>query len=107
MVLHVDDQNVFASTLLLLLEFKAALKAQHSIDDIGETKHFLVLEVSRNRSRQTIKLWQPKYISDTVARFEILNFGLVSTPTNPRKWDSLSRDQCPKFEEGNTVQTVD
>ena len=68
-VLHVHDQNVFASTLPLLLDFKAALKAQYGIDDIGETKCFLGLEVSRDRTRRTIKLWQPKHISDIVAQF--------------------------------------
>ena len=31
---------------------------------------------------------------------KIPNFGLVNTPTNPREWDSLSRDQCPESEEG-------
>ena len=54
-VLHVDDQNVFAATLPLLVDIKTALKAQYGIDDIGETKYFLGLEVSRNRNRRTIK----------------------------------------------------
>ena len=49
-VLHVDDQNVFASTLPLLLDFKAALKAQYGIDDIGEMRYFQGLKVLRDRT---------------------------------------------------------
>ena len=55
-VQHVDDQNVFASTLPLLVDFKVELKAQNDIDDIGEKKYFFGLEVLRDQSRQTIKL---------------------------------------------------
>ena len=47
-----------------------------------------------------IKLWQPKYISAILGRFDIPSYGVVSTRTNSREWDSLSRDQCPEFEEG-------
>ena len=78
MVLHVDDLNVFASTLPLLLDFKAAIKAQYDIHDIGEPKCFLGLEVSRDRTRRKNKLWPPKNISDIVAQFEIPNFGLYA-----------------------------
>ena len=35
-----------------------------------------------------------------MGRFDNLSYGVVSIPTNPREWDSLSRDQCPEFEEG-------
>ena len=35
-----------------------------------------------------------------MVQFEIPNFGLVSTPTNPREWDLLSRDECPESKEG-------
>ena len=33
-------------------------------------------------------------------RFDIPSYGVESTPTNPREWDLLSRDQCPESEEG-------
>ena len=55
-VLHVDDQNVFASSRPLLVELKTALKVQYIIDDIGETKYFLGSENLRGRTRKTMKL---------------------------------------------------
>ena len=47
-VLHVDDQNVFATTRSLIDDFKAALHAQYGIEDLGETKYFLGIEVLRD-----------------------------------------------------------
>ena len=40
-VLHVDDQNVFATTRPLIDDLKAALHAQYGIEDLGETMYFL------------------------------------------------------------------
>ena len=43
----------------------------------------LGIEILRDRPRRTLKLWQPKYISDILTRFELPNFGLVTIPTYP------------------------
>ena len=52
-VLHVHDQNVLSDSEGLLRDFKAALQAQYSIDDIGEAKYFLEIEVVRDRALRT------------------------------------------------------
>ena len=53
-VLHVNDQNVFATSLPLIDEFKAVLRAQYGIEDLGETKYFLGIQVTRDRSKRTL-----------------------------------------------------
>ena len=55
-VLHVDDQNVFATTRPLIDDFKAALHAKYGIENLGETTYFLGIEILRDRPRRTLKL---------------------------------------------------
>ena len=64
-------------------DFKAALHTQYDIEDLRKIRYFLGIEILRDRPRRTLKLWQPKYISDILTRFELLNFGLVTIPTYP------------------------
>ena len=55
-VLHVDDQDIFVTSLPLIDGFKAALRAQYGIEDLGETQYFLGIQVTRNRPKRTIKI---------------------------------------------------
>ena len=98
-VLHVDDQYVFATSLPLMDEFKAVLRAQYGIEDLGETKYFLGIQVTRDRSKRTLQIWQPKYIQEVLSRFDLPSFGVVTTPTYPTDFNRLSTDQCPETEE--------
>ena len=101
-VLHVDDQNVMATSKWLLVDFKAALQAQYGIDDIGETKCVLGIEVSRDGARRTIKIWQRKFIQKVLKRFEsydLASFGHVTTPVDPDRFNKPSSDLCPESEE--------
>ena len=101
-----DDQNLFATTRPLINDFKAAFHAQYGIEDLGETRYFLRIEILRDRPRQTLKLWQPKYISDILTRFELPNFGLVTIPTYPTDFAQLSKDQCPESKEAKAAAAL-
>ena len=99
-ILHVDDQNIFATSLPLIDDFKAALCAQYGIEDLGETKYFLSIQVTRDRAKRTIKIWQPKYIH------ELLSFGRVTTPTYLTDFSQLSKDQCSGSEEAKAAAAL-
>ena len=104
-----DDHNVFATTRPLIDDFKAALHAQYGIEDLGETKYFMGIEILRDRPRRTLKLWQPKYNSDILTRFELPNFGnfgLVAIPTYPTDFAQLSKDQCPESKEARAAAAL-
>ena len=105
-VLHVDDQNIFATSLTLIDDFKAALRAQYGIEDLGETKYFLRIQVTRDRAKRTIKIWQPKYIQEILLRFDLPSFGRVTTPTYPTDFSQLSKDQCPESEEAKAAAAL-
>ena len=86
-VLHVDDQNIFATSLPLIDDFKAALRAQYGIEDLGETKYFLGIQVTRDRAKQTIQIWQPKYIQEILSRFDLPSFSPRTrriSPSSPK-----------------------
>ena len=54
-VLHVDDQNVFSTSMKLIADFKPAMQAQFGIDDIDETKYFLGIQNLRHKSTEDSK----------------------------------------------------
>ena len=87
----------------LIVDFKSAMQAQFGIDDIGETKYFIGIEILRDRVLRTLKMHQHKYIEQIVPRFEIPDFGRVNTPTDPESFKTLSKTQCPVTEEGKKV----
>jgi hypothetical protein len=51
--------------------------------DMGELKHFLGLKVERDHCRGTMKISQPKYVSDLLRRFGMTECNPVSTPLDP------------------------
>ena len=103
-VLHVDDQNIFATSLPLIDDFKAALRAQYGVEDLGETKYFFGIQVTRDRAKRTIKIWQPKYIQEILLQFDLPSFGRVTTPTYPTDFSQLSKDQCPESKEAKAAR---
>ncbi|CAK1367766.1 unnamed protein product [Cercospora beticola] len=53
---HVDDMLIFSSTISLAKEFKTNISKYLEISDLGPIKHYLGIEVSRDRPNKVITL---------------------------------------------------
>ena len=69
-VIYVDDISIFASSLLLIIEFKAQIASVYKFSDIGEITQFLGLRILRDRKTRTISIDQQHYIEKIIERFD-------------------------------------
>ena len=67
------------------------------------TTYFLGIQVTRDRAKRTIKIWQPKYIQEILLQFDLPSFGRVTTPTYPTNFSQLAKDQCPESKEAKAA----
>ena len=90
---HVDDMGLFANSTNEIKKVKGELSEHVSIKDLGEMKHILGLEISRDRKQRTISISHRTYIDTILERFGFDKSTPVLTPmdTNVR----LSKEQSP------------
>ena len=77
---YVDDLTICTLTTEAMIEFKEQMKARYSMEDMGELKYLLGIEITRDRANHTVSLCQAKYIDDICARFQQSTGRSVHTP---------------------------
>ena len=68
---YVDDLILLGKTSTVIQQFKAAIGKQFSIKDLGPTQDYLEIEISRDRTLETITLSQEAYLEAVLRKFEI------------------------------------
>ncbi|CAI7893084.1 unnamed protein product [Closterium sp. NIES-54] len=77
---YVDDLMLLAEDSADLAAVKKALQARLLCKDLGELRHYLGMEIRRDRAARTISLSQSFYIHSILQRFEMSQAKSVSTP---------------------------
>jgi hypothetical protein len=92
-LVHVDDCTLIASTIALILAFKAQIAKHVEISDLGELHWLLGIEIKRNREARTIHLSQRSYIQSILRRYNFQDLKPLSIPMDPST--RLSTAQAP------------
>jgi transposase InsO family protein len=79
-VVHVDDCTVAATSLRLIDDFKARLRAHVEVTDLGELHWLLGIEIKRDRTHRLIHLSQRSYIDAVLRRYNLEDARPVSIP---------------------------
>eukprot|EP00271_Cylindrocystis_brebissonii_P022231 TRINITY_DN846_c0_g1_i4.p1 TRINITY_DN846_c0_g1~~TRINITY_DN846_c0_g1_i4.p1 ORF type:complete len:160 (-),score=16.61 TRINITY_DN846_c0_g1_i4:369-848(-) len=95
--MHVDDQVLMSKDKEEIARMKKATDAKFGIPDLGPVKHFLGMDIVRDRSARTLTIGQGKYLRDVLKRFKMEASTPVSTPVDGGK-ERLSKLQCPRTE---------
>jgi hypothetical protein len=64
--LWVDDLMILARTVREMQPLKKALSETFEMKDLGEVKHLLGMQITRNRARRTIAIYQQHYVEELV-----------------------------------------
>lgn len=79
--IYVDDLIVTGTSLKLIEEFKALMKSEFDMTDMGEMRYFLGVEVIQNADG--IYLSQRKYAREMLERFNMKDCNYVKNPIVP------------------------
>ena len=79
LALYVDDLFLFTPSLVQLARFKAQLKQQFRMEDLGELRLMLGMRVVRDRTARTLTISQGNYVEKLLVRFNA-PLNAVSTP---------------------------
>ncbi len=80
---YVDDMLIIGPSQEECNEIYQALGQHFQIENKGEVKSFLGLNITRNWEQHTISINQPGYIDKLLARFRMTNAKSASTPFEP------------------------
>ena len=80
LVVYVDDLLLAATTQKFMDSIKAKLSASFKMQDLGEAKYILGIEIKRNRKLQTISLSQSQYFHTVLERTSTSTCKPVWTP---------------------------
>ena len=92
-VVHVDDCTIAASSLALVVAFKAELSKHVEIMDLGELHWLLGIKVTRNREECSLALSQCSYLESIIRHFNFNDLKPVSLPMELNV--KLSSSQSP------------
>ena len=79
---YVDDCHLVGNAAGVA-RTKASLKEHFELRDLGPTRWFLGIHITRDRKKRTLSLSQRQYCLDTLKEFEMENCRPVSTPMVP------------------------
>ena len=68
---HVDDFEVAATSTTFMTEIKMELSKTYELSSVPDMSSFLGLSIVRNRSKKTIFINQPGYITDLITDYKI------------------------------------
>ena len=98
--IYVDDLVIAASTELRANRVRQIFQKRYKMEDLGEMKWFLGIQIQRDDENEEIWMSQEAYIMTTLERFGMLDCKPVGTPMVAS--DVLTKDDCP--EEGSEEQ---
>jgi hypothetical protein len=76
----VDDLQIFGPNLPDINKLKRALNQRFQMTDLGPTKYYLGMEITRDRPNRTIRLSQRGYIEQVIKDFGFWNAKIKPTP---------------------------
>ncbi|CAI7874395.1 unnamed protein product, partial [Closterium sp. NIES-54] len=79
-LVYVDDFILVAKDSAQMTSVQAALSKALQVKDLGDLKHYLGMEITRDRQARTISLSQEFYIDNVLKRFEMELCTPVATP---------------------------
>jgi hypothetical protein len=79
----VDDLLLFSNHTTMLSATEAALKQEVEINDLGEPKKIIGIEIYRDRAAKTIQISQEHYIDGVLKHFGYDQMSPVKTPMDP------------------------
>ena len=79
-IVYVDDMIIVAEDPAALVTVKQNLSSRLLCKDLGELKHYLGMEMTRDRAARTISLSQSFYVNSVLQRFGMVAATPVSTP---------------------------
>lgn len=94
---YVDDLHIVAKTKDAIARVKQQLAQHFKLRDLGDTKFFLGIHITRDRTNQTLSLSQRQYCEDMLREFNMLECNPVKTPMLPGL--KLSINDCPQNDE--------
>jgi hypothetical protein len=80
LLVYVDDILIASQDLATVTTVKVELGSEFDVRDLGESKFFLGMEITRSREDGTVKLSQARAIKDLVSKFEL---GAAKTKSTP------------------------
>ena len=100
-LVYVDDAAIASKDPAKIQAFKTNITRFFPIKDLGELRHILGIQVTRDRTAHTITLNQTGYINNVLARFGMQGCAPVSTPFTVGT--RLTHDQSPTTPEGHAA----
>lgn len=81
--LYVDDLFLFTASTRLLKQFKQGLKDKFEMEDLGEAKLVLGMQITRDRTNHALTISQQAYLEKMMEKLGLMTMNPVSTPMNP------------------------
>jgi transposase InsO family protein len=78
--LYVDDLFLFTSSNRLLKQFKEGLKSRFEMEDLGEAKLVLGMQVTRDRANRSLTISQHAYLKKVLDRLGLGELRTIATP---------------------------
>ncbi|CAI7799509.1 unnamed protein product [Closterium sp. NIES-53] len=79
-LVYVDDLVFATADRAALANVKLELQKRHSCTDLGELRHYLGLQITRDRAARTITLSQSHMVQQVLQRFELQHSTVQRTP---------------------------
>ena len=98
--LYVDDLFLFTASPRLLTRFKQGLKAKFEMEDLGEARLVLGMQVTRDKAARTLTISQQSYLRKFMEKLGLMDMKPASTPMLP----NVTLVKAP---EGHTASTRD
>ncbi|CAI7841647.1 unnamed protein product [Closterium sp. NIES-54] len=79
-LVYVDDLVFATAVRVALADVKLELQKRHSCTDLGNMRHYLGLQITRDRAARTITLSQSHMVQQVLQRFELQHSTVQRTP---------------------------
>ncbi|KAK0588036.1 hypothetical protein LWI29_033216 [Acer saccharum] len=83
LLLYVDDMLLASKNMSRINDLKKKLKSEFDMNDLGNAKRILGIEITRNRAENKLCLKQCNYLLKLVDRFAMKNCKPVNVPLSP------------------------
>ena len=80
LILYVDDITIMGSSSAAVARLKSSLSKVFDMTDLGETRSYLGLHITRDRSNRLLEIDQEPYIKDVLSRFGFSDCNPTCTP---------------------------
>ncbi|CAI7875770.1 unnamed protein product [Closterium sp. NIES-54] len=79
-LVYVDDLVFATADRVALADVKSELQKRHTCTDLGELRHYLGLQITRDRTARTITLSESHMVQQVLQRFELQHSTVHRTP---------------------------